>query len=235
MVSVPDFNTSSLSWKTRSGYHGGWRLVATATKLDAAGNSLEQYGLAPMVMAGNVAGAGPLGKSPAYSYQILASQNRHIIFRIHASDGRRDDAEDDNATLFEHLAVDVRQVEAELLDRTDVRPDLLRRCGRLVGLVEEFDGAEQWRLAFPINHLTFGASGAGPVLQLETGPLPVPSAWFGTRSGPVDPVSFQLAFLFWRDWSRLELQAPGQGGDRHADAVGRLERAGTILSILAVR
>lgn len=235
MVIVPDFRSSSLTWKTRSGYSGGWRLIATSTRLSADGNNLEQFGLAPMVMAGNVAGEGPLGKYPAYSYQILASQDRHVIFRTDASGGRRYDTEDDNATLFEHLVVDVRPVEAELLDRTDVQPDLLRRCGTLVGVIEETDGAERWRLAFPVNHLTFGPPGAGPALHLETGPLAVPSAWFGASNGPVDPVSFQLAFLFWRDWSRLEFQAPGQGGDRHSDAVGRLARTGTGFSILAVQ
>ncbi|KRE14399.1 hypothetical protein ASE66_13535 [Bosea sp. Root483D1] len=235
MATVPDFGSSSLTWKTRSGHSGGWRLIATAAKLDADGNSIEEYGLAPMVMAGNVAGDGPLGKSPAYSYQILASQHRHVIFRTHARDGRCDDTESENATLFEQLAIDIRQVRAEKLGREEIQPDLLRRCGTLIGIVEYREGAERWRLAFPVNHLTYGPPGAGPVLQLETGPLPVPSTWFGARHESACQASFHLAFLFWRDWSRLEFQAPAQGRDRHSDAVGRLERAGTSLSILAGR
>lgn len=222
MAVAPDFSRSSLSWKTRSGYSGGWRLIATATKLDADGRILEEYGLAPMVMAGNAAGDGPLGKSPAYSYQILASSRRHVIFRTYLADGRGDDSEDENAALFDRLAIDVRQAGAEEVARCHVRPDLLRGCGMLVGIVEERVGAERWRLAFPIQHLTYGSSASEPALQLETGPLPIPAYWLGASLGSEPQASFELVFLFWRDWSRLEFQPQRHRAGCHIDATKRL-------------
>lgn len=231
---VPDFSRSSLTWKTRSGYCGGWRLVATAARLDADGRVHEEYGLASMVMAGNAAGYGPLAKSPAYSYQILASPRRHVIFRTYVADGRSDDSENENSALFEHLALEIPRVRADCVERRHVQPDLLRSCGALVGVIEEREDGERWRLAFPVHHLTYGPPAGGPALQLETGPLPVPARWLGANRRSQRPASFDLAFLFWRDWSRLEFQSQRRSGEDLVDATGRLMRATLSFEIWAL-
>ena len=67
-MTIIDFERACLAWTTKSGSVGRWRVIAAAT--DAAG---DQFVLAPMVMAGDVYGAGRLPLDPPYSFQICAS------------------------------------------------------------------------------------------------------------------------------------------------------------------
>src|SRR5689334_19590300 len=55
-----DFTRSRLVWTTKAGSNGYWRLIASASLISSTNQTLDQFVLAPAVMAGNVYGSGRL-------------------------------------------------------------------------------------------------------------------------------------------------------------------------------
>lgn len=68
-----DFERAHLTWTTRDGSHGRWRLVASAIARSRNGGWQDRVVLVPMVMAGDVYGTGKLPRDLPYSYQFIAS------------------------------------------------------------------------------------------------------------------------------------------------------------------
>jgi hypothetical protein len=63
------------------GSRGYWRLIASASLISSTHQTLDQFVLAPAVMAGDVYGKGRLLKEPPYSFQIFASRKQHTVVR----------------------------------------------------------------------------------------------------------------------------------------------------------
>lgn len=95
-----DFDRARISWITKAGIDGSWRIIATACPKGSA-NCIY---LAPAVMAGEIFGAGHLPHDPPYSYQLVATQERHAIVR--ESDAPAiEDSEADNEAAFSSFHV----------------------------------------------------------------------------------------------------------------------------------
>jgi len=72
-----DFERARISWTTKAGINGSWRVIATACPQ----NSADCIYLAPAVMAGKIFGADRLPLDPPFSYQLVATRDRHAMIR----------------------------------------------------------------------------------------------------------------------------------------------------------
>src|SRR5205085_10765114 len=117
--SASDFTRSRLVWTTRAGSNGYWRLIASASLISSSDRTLDQYVLAPAVMAGDVYGSGRLLKVPPYSFQIFASRRRHTILRelgMSTVPATLADSTASNDNVFEKLAIDIDDTDRNAID-----------------------------------------------------------------------------------------------------------------------
>jgi hypothetical protein len=211
-----DFERARLSWTTRDGTHGDWRVIAMAERWASEVESTERFFLAPTVMAGNVFGPGPLPLSPPYSFQIIASSDRHIIIREAAAGSARGDTSGTNETTFSSVTLHAPQSEGTLLDFETLQIEEIHGVWPLSArITTRRVGGEWWTVQFPVNHIN-SSGAAASAIQVETGPLVLPHAWLpdlrAERLGP-----FVLCYLFFRTSHEVEvlaLQVPADGHPR---------------------
>jgi hypothetical protein len=86
MMKAVDFEKARISWTTKNGTNGYWRIAATACR----DGSTDYVALAPAVMAGDIFGAGRLPRDPPYMYQLIATRERHSILRAGNEFANRD-------------------------------------------------------------------------------------------------------------------------------------------------
>jgi hypothetical protein len=214
LMAVIDFERACLTWITRSGSVGRWRVIASAT--DVSG---ERFVLAPMVMAGDVYGAGQLPHDPPYSFQIWASARRHMILRDSMSASPIDDSGAENSEIFTQL-----EIHAPALAGPRIDLDRAAAAWPLTARLRIFsrDGAH-WFLDFPVNHINHASGQGAGVFQVETGPILVPAA---LAAGVPAPGGFALAYVFFNRPNRVDLAlwGPRAGhGERAYVHFGRLD------------
>src|SRR5689334_754650 len=82
-----DFERARISWRLKGdGTNGTWRVIATACR---QGSEYCVY-LAPAVMAGKIFGEDRLPIYPPFSYQLIATRDRHAMVREGEASGLRD-------------------------------------------------------------------------------------------------------------------------------------------------
>ena len=213
-MTVIDFERACLTWKTKSGSVGRWRVIASAT--DGTG---ERFVLAPMVMAGDVYGSGRLPLDPPYSFQIWASSRRHMILRDAMTASPVDDSAADNDEIFTQLDIHAPALTSPrvALDRTSTAWPLTARLQ-----VTGRDGM-RWLLDFPVNHINHAQVRGEDAFHVETGPILVPATLV---AGAPAKSGFALAYVFFNrpDQVDLALWGPraGQPGRAYVH-FGRLE------------
>lgn len=222
-----DFALASLTWRTKSGIVGRWRLVAAArpTREGAAG----QVVLAHMVMAGDVFGRGRLLREPAYSFQIFASTRRHVIIREYGVAAAGADSMAENAETFHSLRIDApRLTSARSVDlgspQAESLPWPLTARIRAIGRA-----GEAWLLEFPIAHINHRVTSGKAEFQAETGPVLIPDALLPV-SDPSPLGGFELAYLFFDRLDRVDLALfrqvwSGRQSARHFARFARVEAA----------
>jgi hypothetical protein len=202
-----DFERARITWLTPTGSHGIWRVVAVATSFPSSGSPLSTA-LAPAVMAGDVYAQGRLPLSPAYSFQLLASAQRHVILRDYGAALRETTA--DNNEIFADLTLHLPTVEA----RTII-PDRYVKSGIPWPLTAEIALTDinglAWRLTFPVNHFNHRSGRwdmrlktEGDEFQVETGPILVPGEALVTDA-TVLYGGFVLAYAFFNRLDCVDL------------------------------
>src|SRR6185437_9007196 len=111
-----DFERARISWTTKAGINGSWRVIATACPQ----NSADCIYLAPAVMAGRIFGADRLPLDPPFSYQLVATRDRHAMIREGDASQIRD-SEGDNRAEFSSFEIQAprraaKQIEIGTLD-----------------------------------------------------------------------------------------------------------------------
>ena len=209
---VVDFARASLAWETKSGSHGRWRLIASALIWPEGGGEPEQHVLAPMVMAGDVYGAGRLPLDPAYSYQIIASARRHTIIRDYPNGLPARDTSTENSELFTRLDIHAPALQARRLDGAELTPQSIDRAWPLTARIAGAGAAGRWLADFPVGHINVTQGGR---FQVETGPALIPRA-----AVDVDDVSdiggFVLAYVFFNRLDRIDLSLWGRAATARA-------------------
>lgn len=213
-----DFARARIGWTTHDGSHGSWRVVAAAR---CEGG--EHWYLAAGVMAGDVYGAGRLPLEPPYSFQLIASRDRHVMFREPVGPSALKDTDAPNSASFRQLSIDVPD-----LDATPLLPDAVSGWPLTARLSATGKSGARWVLEFPVNHINLRDE--PQAFQIETGPVIVPCDLIDI-AGAAKPAGLQLAFLFCSRLDRADLLGFGSlASSRRAFALfGRLERVGIDL------
>jgi hypothetical protein len=164
-----DFERARVSWTTKAGIDGHWRIAATACR-EASSDCIV---LAPAVMAGDIFGTGRLPRDPPYTFQLVATRERHAIVRAGEDFGNRD-TEAANETTFSAFDVHTPRSAARSVQLEELNSTALAQLWPLsVRLKVQSQTGEPWSLAFPVNHINT-QDRAGPLFQIETGPIIVP-------------------------------------------------------------
>lgn len=198
-----DFERARISWTTKAGINGSWRVIAMACRQDAADCTY----LAPAVMAGNIFGADRLPLDPPYSYQLIATRDRHAIVREDEASGNKD-SEADNGTAFSSFDIHaprhgVKLIEIGALD--------LETVAQLWPMSARLNVRGQrgtfWNMEFPVGHISTRTEDA-PAFQIESGPVLIPRDIVDIADASIIGGCY-LAYVFLNKTSQVDLLAWG--------------------------
>lgn len=202
-MKILDFARARIAWTTHDGSHGLWGVAAAARREDGR----EAWFLAAGVMAGDVYGQGRLPLQPAYSFQLAATSDRHVIFREAVGAPDLPDTDAPHSDSFSTVAIDAPEVAAQTVP---VGSLIAQRPWPLTARLTAYGSSgARWTLAFPVNHLNLRAPSAW---QLETGPIIVPCDTIEI-GGAAKPGGVQLAFAFAARSDQVDLLGFGPTGD----------------------
>jgi hypothetical protein len=218
-MKVIDFARAWITWTTHDGSEGRWRIAAAARSERG-----EAWFLAPSVMAGDVYGQGHLPLQPPYSFQFVASRERHVMLREALDGASLRDTDAAHSDTFSALAIDMAEIEADAVPPAGAG-DRWPLTARL-----EAVGASgaRWVLEFPVNHINV----RDQAFQVETGPVVIPRDLIDV-AGAAKPAGLQLAFIFFNRLDRIDLLAFGPlsnaAGRRGFGHFARLDQVGIEL------
>jgi hypothetical protein len=224
VMQAVDFERARISWITKDGTEGSWRVIATARPQDPA----DCIYLAPAVMAGKIFGAERLPLDPPYSYQLIATRQRHAIVREDEVAGNMDSEADHDRTF---LAFDIHAPmrPAMRLQMEDLNARVLAQDWPVsVRLSKVSPGGSMWALEFPASHINT-RSGA---VQVETGPVLVPRDVIDIAGASVIGGCY-LAYVFFNRPDRADLLAWGPGNHSRRGFVRFARLDGIEAEILA--
>ena len=200
-----DFDRARIVWQTHDGSHGLWRIIAAARRADG-----EAWYLAPRVMAGDVYGQGRLPLQPPYSFQFIASREKHVMLREAVDAASVQDTVASHSDTFSKLIIDAPEIEAEAVSPAAAR----ERWPLAARIAATGASGAHWTLEFPVGHINVRDDPAA--WQVETGPIVVPRELIDI-AGAAKPGGLQLAYVFFSQPDQLDLMAFGpQGSGRRA-------------------
>jgi hypothetical protein len=202
-----DFERASLAWITKGNSHGRWRVIASTTCRLRGEGEPERFVLSPRIMAGDVYGTGKLPLDPPYGFQIIASNERHVIIRDFGGDLPSRDTSNGNVEIFLKIAVDAPLLEVARLSPGPTTPEAMVQAWPLTARLRASKGDVEHLLDFPVLHLNTREPGA---FQVETGPILLPAALIEDTTLTIG--GFALAFVFFNRFDRVDLAVWGPAG-----------------------
>lgn len=226
-VDCIDFVKAKMDWILKNGTRGSWQIVAAAYPINAKTDAQNAFYLAPVVMAGHLFGPNQLPITPAYSFQLIASRHKHIIFRNGEAQTNIDSVSD-NGTEFASFAHRIPVHSCRLLELGSILPDHLTELWPLQAQVHLLgrDGLS-WILQFPVQHISHLGDGKGSKFQVETGPILVPQTCVSEEiARPTG--GFFLAYAFFNKNTELQLLIFGSS---EASAVRQYDRPARLADV----
>jgi hypothetical protein len=124
-------------------------------------------------MAGDVFGTGRLPRDPPYTYQLIATRERHAILRAGDDFGNKDN-EAPNDTIFSTLNIHAPQIAAGLIRLEELTSTTLKQRWPLsIHLKVRSQTGDLWILEFPVGHISTQSEPAR-LFQIESGPVVIP-------------------------------------------------------------
>lgn len=207
--SVIDFTQSRLVWTTKAGSSGYWGLIASASLISSTHQTLDQFVLAPAVMAGNVYGSGRLLKEPPYSFQIFASRQQHTIVRefgISTVPAVTADGTASNDSVFEKLAIHIANTNRNVIDLDKLSDESVAASWPLTANVELCrPNGDRWVLNFPVNHINIATIDGKTAFQVETGPILIPRSLISPTSPASVMGGFAIGYVFFKETDLIDL------------------------------
>ncbi|MGQ0686099.1 hypothetical protein [Bradyrhizobium sp.] len=198
-----DFERARISWTTKAGIGGSWRVIATACQQEAE----DCIYLAPAVMAGNIFGADRLPLDPPYSYQLIARRERHAIVREDVSSGSRD-SEADHEAAFSSFDIHAPRHAAKPIETRALDSGTVARSWPISArLKARGHRGELWNLEFPVNHINTRTKDASE-FQVESGPVLIPRDIVDIADASIVGGCY-LAYVFFNKTSQVDLLAWG--------------------------
>lgn len=176
-----DFGRSRICWNHGSDKsHGSFKVEAILRLCDANDCAEELFALGVGVLAGNVYAPRQLVKQPTYLFQIVASKERHVIFRTHtrpkilswkALFGREAEGDSyNNNQIFPSLTIDLKSEGAKRVRTSeDIANHYLSHAHFSCLVKIPLTGNRSLELDFPVKHLNFHP--VSKTIQVETGPI----------------------------------------------------------------
>ncbi|MET4759729.1 hypothetical protein ABH975_002735 [Bradyrhizobium ottawaense] len=194
-----DFDRARISWTTKAGIDGSWRVIASACQ-----ESGDCIYLAPAVMAGEIFGTGRLPRHPPYSYQLVATRRRHAIIR-ESEPPALEDSDAENEATFSSFDIQAPRYPAKLMEIGSLYSAALAETWPISGRLKmRGRSGELWNLEFPVSHISTRAS----QFQIESGPVLIPSNTVDIAEASIIGGCY-LAYLFLNKPSEVELLAWG--------------------------
>ena len=219
-----DFTRSRLVWTTKAGSSGYWRLIASASLISSTNQALDQFVLAPAVMAGNVYGSGRLLKEPPYSFQIFASRRQHTILRepgMSTVPAIPADSTSNNDSVFEKLVIDLADTNRAAIDLDRLSDESISASWPVAANVELCGpNGDRWVLDFPVNHVNVATIDGKPAFQVETGPILVPASLLSPNAPASVAGGFAIGYVF---FNRTDVVDLALWGSREIDNVAGRE------------
>lgn len=195
-----DFERARISWTTKAGIHGTWRIVATACRHD----SEDCIYLAPAVMAGDVFGAGRLPRDPPFSFQLVATRKRHAIIREGEAVEHRD-SEAEHDAVFSSFDIQAPERAATLMNAASLDAGTVAQSWPMSARLKvPGRSGKFWNLQFPVNHINTRAA----AYQVESGPVLIPQDAVDITSASV-AANCYLAYVFFKGTREVDLLAWG--------------------------
>jgi hypothetical protein len=215
-----DFDRAHIAWITRSESHARFRVIASAACKPPGKGWQDRFVLAPMIMAGDVYGAGRLPLDPPYSFQFFASPERHVIVRDCPGGSPKGDSIAANVETFSTLIIHASAQASRPLAVSELTPDRLSWPLTARVHAQARDGT-RWLLDFPVLHVNARHSPQSG-FQVETGPVLIPEALL--EPGPAILGGFALAYVLFNRLDRIDLSLLGPcGRGRAYGHFGRLD------------
>jgi hypothetical protein len=164
-----------------------------------------RYCLGSGVMAGNVYAETRLAKVPAYTYQMVASDGWHKVFRDYGPAARAHDSIAANQKVFRSLELSIHDLPARRLDSIDdmIQATLSNESLNVCVTIDS-PGLGKGELQAPSKHINVHPERRG--FQVETGPVLIPRLWLGSEKCPIAPFpDMELAYLFFNRLDQCEL------------------------------
>ncbi|MDI9569395.1 MAG: hypothetical protein QM278_01470 [Pseudomonadota bacterium] len=231
-----DFAASHLAWLTKKERsYGRFQIEAVCTVLADLQGAEETFCLAAAVVAGNVYAEKDLIKIPPYLFQIVASKDRHVIFRTSIPQLGHHGSVGANGELFAEMSLCLKEREAVVLDDFDYIEAAVRKGAALSARIcREKSSVGKIDIEFPIKHINIRKETR--LFQVETGPIAVISE----RSEADVPslglgLVFQTAFVHFNRLDRAELaiHAPVKVGREVVYAFTEIQKIEADIQIMA--
>lgn len=219
-----DFERARISWTTKGGgINGSWRIIATACPQDTT----DCIYLAPAVMAGNIFGTDRLPLDPPFSYQLIATRDRHAIVRESEASGTKD-SEAGHGASFSSFDIHAPRHAAKSVDIGALDSAVAQMWPLSIRLNARGQRGGSWDLEFPLSHI----STRGPEFQLETGPALIPCDLINIADASIVGGCY-LAYVFVNNASQVDLLAWGPAGNHHRNFVHFARIGGIKTDILS--
>jgi hypothetical protein len=205
-----DFERASLAWTTKDNSHGRWRVIASTSCWLPPEGEPQHFVLSPRIMAGDVYGTGKLPLDPPYGFQIIASNERHVIIRDFEGDLSSRDTSNDNFEIFSKIVIDTPLLDTARFSPEET-PEAMVQAWPLTARLRASKGAVEHVVDFPVLHLNTREPGA---FQVETGPVLLPAALIEDTT--LTTGGFALAFVFFNRLDRVDLALWGPASAQHS-------------------
>jgi hypothetical protein len=197
-----DFERARISWTTKTGIDGTWRITAMARRE----GSFNFIVLAAGVMAGHIFGGERLPWDPPYSFQLIATPERHVIVREDEVLGNRD-TEAANEAAFSSFDIHAPQRAATSIEVAALSKTVAHLWPISVRLSARNERGELWNLEFPANHISTRIANE-PSFQIESGPIIVPHDLIKIPEAS-SMIGCSLAYVFLNKTDQVDLLAWG--------------------------
>lgn len=211
-----DFNRSTMTWLTRQEHSYGRFNIESCCSIQNLGNKYSKvFYLGSPVIAGNVYAENNLVAQPTYFFEIVASEDEHIMLRKFLIYSPNKDSSDKNQSVFESLDIDLQETKAlPLHDFNSILMEFNDKkafSGRV-----KFQRSHEIKITieFPVKHINVQPLNNN--FQVETGPIlypaDIPLNYFKDNAVPM----FNTAFIHFNcfDSAELTLNVPTKIGFR---------------------
>lgn len=156
------------------------------------------------VSAGKVYGAEDLMLSPPYTFQIVASEIRHKIFRNYVSWYDERDTHGKNEEIFSDFKIDIYKKAGREITRVEELIESVKKNNPLNGQVILASPSQgiSFIIDFPIKHINIHTG--KKMFQVETGPIVIPKD-LPLYVDVKEPQMLNIAYVFFNRFDRLDL------------------------------